>query len=191
MVSRILLLTDGQTWDDEPKCEELSIEAKKAGISITAVGLGDEWNENLLISIGEKSGGDSYWIENPEDIMERFASEVSGLRGIVATNLNIIYKLSKDVEPLKTYRVKPMISDLGRSVAGNGNISVSLGEVDGAVGQSLLIETMLPVKEAGRFRLRNVRKILILWFYFCLPLRLQLNCLNTIWMFHLIFRLQR
>ncbi|MEK6657343.1 MAG: VWA domain-containing protein [Nitrospirota bacterium] len=159
MVSRILLLTDGQTWDDEPKCEELSIEAKKAGISITAVGLGDEWNENLLISIGEKSGGDSYWIENPEDIMERFASEVSGLRGIVATNLNIIYKLSKDVEPLKTYRVKPMISDLGRSVAGNGNISVSLGEVDGAVGQSLLIETMLPVKEAGRFRLGQIEAV--------------------------------
>jgi Ca-activated chloride channel family protein len=159
MVSRILLLTDGQTWDDEPKCEELSIEAKKAGISITAVGLGDEWNENLLISIGEKSGGDSYWIENPEDIMERFASEVSGLRGIVATNLNIIYKLTKGVEPLKTYRVKPMISDLGRSVAGNGNISVSLGEVDGAVGQSLLIETMLPVKEAGRFRLGQIEAV--------------------------------
>ncbi len=159
MVNRMLLLTDGQTWDDEPKCEELSIEAKKAGISISAVGLGDEWNENLLISIGEKSGGDSYWIENPEDIMERFASEVSGLRGIVATNLNIIYKLSKDVEPLKTYRVKPMISDLGRSVAGNGNISVSLGEVDGAVGQSLLIETMLPVKEAGRFRLGQIEAV--------------------------------
>lgn len=159
MVSRMLLLTDGQTWDDEPKCEELSIEAKKAGISISAVGLGDEWNENLLISIGEKSGGDSYWIENPEDIMERFTSEVSGLRGIVATNLNIIYKLSKDVEPLKTYRVKPMISDLGRSVAGNGNISVSLGEVDGAVGQSLLIETMLPVKEAGRFRLGQIEAV--------------------------------
>lgn len=159
MVSRMLLLTDGQTWDDEPKCEELAAEAKKAGISISAVGLGDEWNENLLISIGEKSGGDSYWIENPEDIMERFTSEVSGLRGIVATNLNIIYKLSKDVEPLKTYRVKPMISDLGRSVAGNGNISVSLGEVDGAVGQSLLIETMLPVKEAGRFRLGQIEAV--------------------------------
>lgn len=159
MVNRMLLLTDGQTWDDEPKCEELSIEAKKAGISISAVGLGDEWNENLLISIGEKSGGDSYWIENPEDIMERFASEVSGLRGIVATNLNIIYKLTKGVEPLKTYRVKPMISDLGRSVAGNGNISVSLGEVDGAVGQSLLIETMLPVKEAGRFRLGQIEAV--------------------------------
>ncbi|MFZ3064280.1 MAG: VWA domain-containing protein [Nitrospirota bacterium] len=159
MVSRMLLLTDGQTWDDEPKCEELAAEAKKAGISISAVGLGDEWNENLLITIGEKSGGDSYWIENPEDIMERFTSEVSGLRGIVATNLNIIYKLSKDVEPLKTYRVKPMISDLGRSVAGNGNISVSLGEVDGAVGQSLLIETMLPVKEAGRFRLGQIEAV--------------------------------
>ncbi|MEK6681796.1 MAG: VWA domain-containing protein [Nitrospirota bacterium] len=156
MVSRILLLTDGETWDDEKKCEELSAEAKKAGVSITAVGLGDEWNENLLISIGEKSGGDSYWIEKPEDIMARFTSEVAGLRDVVATNLNVIYKLSKGVEPLRIYRVKPMISDLGRSVVGSGNISVSLGEVDGAVGQSLLVETILPSKDAGRFRVGQI-----------------------------------
>ena len=36
-ISRILLLTDGQTWGDAPECERLAAEAGQAGIPISAL----------------------------------------------------------------------------------------------------------------------------------------------------------
>src|SRR3990172_7323564 len=58
-VNRVLLLTDGQTWDDEDACLRLAEEAGKQGVAITSVGIGDEWNEKLLLQIAEKSLGNS------------------------------------------------------------------------------------------------------------------------------------
>jgi Ca-activated chloride channel family protein len=48
----MLLLTDGETFGDEDKCRNLATEAGQDGISVMALGLGEEWNMELLDSIG-------------------------------------------------------------------------------------------------------------------------------------------
>ena len=77
-VNRVLLLTDGQTWDDEGACLKLADEAGKQGIAITSIGIGEEWNEKLLLQIAERSHGDSHWIQNPISILDVFRQEVEG-----------------------------------------------------------------------------------------------------------------
>jgi Ca-activated chloride channel family protein len=52
---RILIFTDGETFD-EIDCRELSIKFAKAGIPITALGVGD-YNEDLLIQLSDRTGG--------------------------------------------------------------------------------------------------------------------------------------
>jgi Ca-activated chloride channel family protein len=47
-LNRVLLLTDGQTWGDEDACRALAQQLGQLGVPITALGLGDEWNEKLL-----------------------------------------------------------------------------------------------------------------------------------------------
>ena len=56
-VNQLLLITDGQTYGDEAHCIKLAREAGQHHIAIQALGLGDDWNEELLDDIGQRSQG--------------------------------------------------------------------------------------------------------------------------------------
>jgi len=79
-VNRILLLTDGETWGDEEECLKQAQEAGEMGVSITALGIGEEWNENLLLKIAEGSGAGSHWIQEPSEILGYFQEEIKAVQ---------------------------------------------------------------------------------------------------------------
>jgi len=155
-VNRILLLTDGQTWDDEDACLKLAEEAGKEGIAITSIGIGNDWNEKLLLQLAERSHGNSHWIENPIAILDAFQQEVEGMQAVAATNLRITARMSPGVRPFRVHSTVPMISDVTHKVVSNGSIIADLGALDGKKGQALLIESRIPAQKAGKFRLGQV-----------------------------------
>jgi Ca-activated chloride channel family protein len=155
-VNRILLLTDGQTWDDEDACLKLADEAGKQGIAITSIGIGDEWNEKLLLQLAEQSRGNSHWIQNPISILDAFQQEVEGMQSVAAMNLRVTARMSQGVKPYKVYVTSPMIVDVSNKAVNNGAVMTELGSLDGRKGQSILIETRIPAQKAGRFRLGQV-----------------------------------
>jgi Ca-activated chloride channel family protein len=152
-VNRILLLTDGQTWDDEDGCLKLADEAGKQGIAITSIGIGEEWNEKLLLQIAERSRGNSHWIQNPVSILDAFRQEVEGMQTVAAVNLKVTARMSPGVKPAKVFATVPMISDISGKALNNGTITADLGALDGRRGQAVLIEMHVPSQKQGRFRL--------------------------------------
>ena len=82
VVSRILLLTDGQTWGDAEKCVELAQTAGRVGIPISAFGVGaeEDWSVGLLDRIAEASGGDSDYIAQPADPIASFRKTVQTMQ---------------------------------------------------------------------------------------------------------------
>jgi len=74
--NQVLLLTDGQTYGDEAQCIKLAKEAGQHKIAIQALGLGDDWNEELLDQVGQLSGGDSDLVESPDEIIPFFTQTV-------------------------------------------------------------------------------------------------------------------
>ncbi len=155
-VNRILLLTDGQTWDDEDACYKIADEAGKQGISVTSIGLGEEWNEKLLLGIAERSHGNSHWIENPISILDAFRQEVEGMQSVAATNVKVTARMSPGVKPIKAYSTFPMIADVSTKAVKGDIVAVELGALDGKRGQAVLIEARVPCQKAGRFRLGQV-----------------------------------
>jgi Ca-activated chloride channel homolog len=155
-VNRILLLTDGRTWDDEDESLKLADEAEKRGIAITSIGIGDDWNEKLLLQIAERSRGNSHWIQNPISILDAFRQEVDGMQTVAATNLKVTIHMSPGVRPIKTYTTVPMIADVTQKAVRNNIVATDLGTLDGARGQTMLLEARVPVGKAGRFRLGEV-----------------------------------
>nr|MBA3871723.1 VWA domain-containing protein [Anaerolineae bacterium] len=59
LVNHIVLLTDGNTFGDQEKCLDLAREASGLGISISAMGLGQEWNDEFLDELASSTGGTS------------------------------------------------------------------------------------------------------------------------------------
>lgn len=47
-INHIILLTDGRTYGDEPKCLDLAQQASNQRIGISGLGIGSEWNDNFL-----------------------------------------------------------------------------------------------------------------------------------------------
>ncbi|MHB8845503.1 MAG: vWA domain-containing protein [Nitrospirota bacterium] len=155
-VSRVLLLTDGRTWDDEDACLRLADEAGAQGVAITSIGIGDDWNETLLLQIAERSHGNSHWIQDPITILDTFRQEVEGMQAIAVTNVMITGRMSEGVRPVKVYTTAPMIADIsGRAISG-GTVRADLGSLDARTGQKVLIEARVPAQKAGPFRLGQV-----------------------------------
>ena len=152
-ISRMLLLTDGQTWEDEADCQHLASEAKLSDITITALGVGEDWNETLLDAIARNSTGRADYIDSPEKIVSLFQDEIRQLQDVVVQGARASIRLSKGVEPRHIYRVIPDIIDLSHSALSDRDITVDLGALEKQHGQTLLIELMCPPRPAGRYRI--------------------------------------
>ncbi len=153
-VSRMVLLTDGETWEDEPKCRHLAQQAGGMGIPISALGLGDEWNQNLLSDLAGHSGGNWDYIDVPEKILGAFQHVVAAMQGTVATDASLILRLVVGVQPRQAWRVAPLIDKLGHRALSDRDIQVSLGDLQ-QKGQSALVELAFPACPPGVYRMAH------------------------------------
>ncbi|MBN1483448.1 MAG: VWA domain-containing protein [Chloroflexia bacterium] len=151
-VNQLLMLTDGQTWGDEEKCRALATQAGAQGICITALGLGQDWNRQLLDDIAGQSKGHSDYLATPQDVLAAFRQALQSARGSVVRNAVALLRLVQGVTPQAVYRVVPLISNLGLHVLSDRDIQVELGDLDKAAGQTLLVELLLPERPAGTYR---------------------------------------
>jgi Ca-activated chloride channel family protein len=174
IVSRIVVLTDGQTWGDAEQCIELAARAGAAGIPVTALGVGaeEDWSIELLDAIAGESGGNVDYIARPEEIAGTFEKTLRAMQATTARNLRLTFSPSGGVTPRAVYRVAPIISRLWPSMepAGVGeepaaqpqtngsatSLTLPLGDVQSAGGQSLLFEIVVPARKPGSYRLARV-----------------------------------
>jgi len=156
-VSRILLLTDGETYGDEDKCEDLAKEAGSKSVPINAMGLGADWNEELLIQITNHSNGrNPEYLDTPSKINDVFQEEVKWLQAIAAQNSEVTFRLTKDVTMQRVHRTIPDIAQLGFATPDDRTVSVQIGELSKDYGQQLLFELMVPPRQAGQYRIAQV-----------------------------------
>jgi Ca-activated chloride channel homolog len=116
---RALLFTDGDTFDEED-CRELVQEFSKNNIPITALGFGDEFNEDLLSALSDTTGGVPFHVvphqgagtaiaiaDLPNHILEEFKSAQQE----VITNLAMTVRTVKGVKLTRVARVYPSLAE--------------------------------------------------------------------------------
>ena len=104
-LNRLLLLTDGQTYE-ERKCLELARQHRER-ISCSTLGVGIEFNEKLLMEMAETSGANYHFISDPATIPGIFSREIEGLRNVALTNARIEAQLSTGVQVKEVFRSSP------------------------------------------------------------------------------------
>ncbi len=152
-ISRMLLLTDGQTFGDEQQCKKLAQRAGDRGVVVNALGLGDDWNEDLLDDVAEASGGVADFIDSPDKIVSFFDRAVKSMQDTVVQNAQVVLRLSNSVTPRQVWQVLPMISNLGYRPLSDRDVQVTLGELEKGQPRSLLVELLVGPRPAGRYRL--------------------------------------
>ncbi|MGQ9461827.1 MAG: vWA domain-containing protein [Candidatus Fervidibacter sp.] len=155
-VSRMVLLTDGQTYGDEDECQKLANQLKKLGIPLWAFGLGEDWNEDLLDVLADATksiGGFSEFIDTPDKILEHFQFAVKSAKQVVARNAYLTLRLAQGVGPRGVWRVLPLIANLGYQPLSDRDVQVPLGDLERDEGQAVLVELSIATKPKGVFRI--------------------------------------
>ena len=114
-LNRVLLLTDGLANVGETAplriCENVKGLAAR-GVSTTALGVGDDFNEDLLQAMADSGDGNYYFIEGAADLERIFAAELSGLMATLGR------KVSLGIEPQHGAEVSDVLSDLNQNELG-------------------------------------------------------------------------
>jgi Ca-activated chloride channel family protein len=152
-ISRMLLLTDGQTFGDESQCLKLGKMAGDRGIVVNALGLGDDWNEDLLDQIAEASGGVADFIDSPDKIIAFFDRAVKSMQDTVVQSASMTLRLANAITPRQVWQVLPVISNLGYRPLSDRDVQVPLGELEKGQPRSMLVELLVGPRPAGRYRI--------------------------------------
>jgi Ca-activated chloride channel homolog len=91
-VSRIILLSDGRANAgvvDPSQIADTARAAADKGVRITSVGLGLDYNEDLMEAIAEAGRGNYYFVKEASDLQKVVAGELTGIQATVATNVEL------------------------------------------------------------------------------------------------------
>jgi Ca-activated chloride channel family protein len=156
-VSQMLLLTDGQTWEDEQLCRDIADQFQAEGIPIHVIGLGvgtgSDWDPRLLEDLAQRSGGDWEPIESPEQVIPIFENTLRSLQGTAVTNVHLTMRMVEGVSPRAVWRVAPLISRLSHQTIAEHDIQFFLGDIQYGAGQAILVDLFLPPRQPGNYRL--------------------------------------
>lgn len=91
-VSRVILLSDGQANVGVVDPQQIAATARDAanrGTRITTVGVGLDYNEDLMEAIAEAGRGNYHYVKEAKDLERVIAGELAGIQATVATNVEL------------------------------------------------------------------------------------------------------
>lgn len=150
-LNRVLVLTDGQTYE-ETACLDLSNQNREQ-MSFSAMGVGVEFNEKLLMRIAQDSHGKYHFIDGPENIPGIFEDELAGLRAVSIRNGKIDVTLSQGVQVREAFRASPEIYGLGAPLLEDRKVTYEIGDLEAGVPGSVLLTLVLPPRRPGPVRI--------------------------------------
>ncbi len=143
-VHRIVLLSDGlanvgpRTPDDLGRLGAALI---KENISVTTVGVGTDYNEDLMAQLAQKSDGNTYFVESGYDLPRIFSAELGDVLNVVAKKVKVIITLPDTVAP---------VSIIGREGRIKGQkIELYMNQLYGAQEKYALVEIKVPESKTG------------------------------------------
>ncbi len=143
-VNRVLLLSDGlanRGVTDAAKLATMARQKREEGVSTTTMGVGMDFNEDLMLQMATEGGGAFYFIDNPDQAPAIFAEELSGLLNVVGQNLTVALSLYSDVQ---------MVRQLNNYTeqAADHQIAFKLGDLYADEIKTLVLELAIPALES-------------------------------------------
>lgn len=91
-LNRVILLSDGLANRGETNPDVIASDVKglsDRGVSTTTMGVGANYNEDLLEAMANSGDGNYYYIESPEQLPEIFAMEMQGIMALFGRNVRL------------------------------------------------------------------------------------------------------
>jgi Ca-activated chloride channel homolog len=140
-VNRVLLLTDGLAnvgiTEPERLCE-LASGARRESITTSTIGFGEGYDQSLLRGMADAGGGNSWYIERPDQAPGVFEEEIEGLLSLSAQNVAVEIQPGGQVQLVAVHNDYPFTD-------APGNVRrFELGDLYAREPRSMLVEFYVP-----------------------------------------------
>lgn len=147
LARRLLVLTDGFTRDEDD-CRAWALYARNHRIPISTLGLGGEFNEELMIPIADQTGGEAHFVEELEALPAILSKELQRAHRAHYSNVELKLRLLPGVEIRDVHRLHPAIAPL-EALNVEGSYSLQLGNLAPDEEMALLVELVVPPRPPG------------------------------------------
>ena len=147
MVNRIILLSDGQANVGPASPHELGrlgAALVKEGVSVSTVGVGLDYNEDLMTSLSRQSDGNSYFVENSDDLPRIFSKELGDVLSVAAKDVRLKIHFKRGAVPVELIGRDGRISD--------GVVTVDFNQIYSGQEKYVLVKAEFAVGEDGERR---------------------------------------
>ena len=145
-VNRVILLSDGLAnagITDKGELGRIASGASEKGIHITTMGLGVDYDENLMMSLAEHGAGNYYFIESPNQLAGIFQKEFGQIASTVAKDPVIRIGLAPGVTVDEVYGYT-------WNKTSDGAAEIKLGDFFGGQERDILVKLSVPAGKGGR-----------------------------------------
>jgi len=149
-LNRVILLSDGLANVGETNSDAIATDVNRLareGVSTTTMGVGDDYNEDLLETMARSGDGNYYYIESPQQLPDIFQTE---LKELLATFGNAV---SMDIEPQGEAALADFLNDLDRLPTGAFQLPNLIADIPILVVVRLSVPPRSAEGEVCRFRL--------------------------------------
>ncbi len=138
-VNRVILLSDGiaNVGPSSPSdLGRLGASLMKEGVSVTTVGLGTDYNEDLMTLLAQASDGNTYFVESAVDLPRIFGAELGDVLTVVAKKVELDIEFSNGVRPVRIIGRDGRLKEDG--------VEIQLNQLYGGQQKYALVEVTIP-----------------------------------------------
>ncbi len=142
-VHRMILLSDGiaNVGPSQPAdLARLGASLQKENIQVSTVGVGMDYNEDLMARLADQAGGNVYFVEHSKDLPRILTAELGEAQQVVARKVVIELTLPEGILPVRIIGRDGRISD--------NRIEVPMHHLQGGQSRYALVEVKVPSQPA-------------------------------------------
>lgn len=144
-VNQVVILSDGlanQGITDPTQLRQLVGAWSEKGIRVTTMGLGTDFNEDLMMSLANASGGHYYFIESPTQLAAIYEKELMTLMQTVAKDVKIQLQLADGVQFKNVYGYDAKVE--------GSKLTISLGDFNSGQHRLVMLHLQAPAGNIGK-----------------------------------------
>ena len=144
-INRVVLLSDGLAnvgTTDPIELNRIAKRYRNKSISVTTMGVGLDYNENLMMGLSESGGGNYYFIEHPNSLAAIIRQEFDMASSVVAQNGAIYLTLGE------TVHVQDVVGCEFKNV--NAKYIIPIGDLYASETREFTVELSVPAGTGNR-----------------------------------------
>jgi len=144
-VNRVILLSDGlanRGITDSRELERIARRYCQRGVSLSTIGVGYEYNENLMVALANGGGGNYYYLERATNLASIFRREFDLMSTLVAQSASLDLDLGRGVR---------FHDAIGCGSAREGDrVRIALGDLSSGECREVTVELTAPPGHGSR-----------------------------------------